>query len=184
MPGNRVGDERGVLPHPDQERRPAGAQEVDAAEVQSWDHRAGSVVGDREANGVERRPPDPAGVVGAKARCEDHCADLRRLSSTRGGSARDGGGSGQCGARPPSWAANRRPMPDLSYSIKAPRKRGAKGGTERSPAHLIDRVRIASPTSARPPGRCPERWGGCGARRISPTTTGRRARRTWPVVTR
>ena len=33
MPGHRVGDDRGVLPNAKQERRAAGAQEVDAAEI-------------------------------------------------------------------------------------------------------------------------------------------------------
>jgi hypothetical protein len=32
MPGDRVGDDRGILPHSEQQRRPARAQEVDAAE--------------------------------------------------------------------------------------------------------------------------------------------------------
>ena len=42
------GDDRGVLAHPEQARRLAGAQEVDAAEVKSWNRRAGSVVSDWE----------------------------------------------------------------------------------------------------------------------------------------
>jgi hypothetical protein len=46
-------------PHSEQQRRPARAQEMDAAEEKSWDHCAGPVVRNREAHGVERREPDP-----------------------------------------------------------------------------------------------------------------------------
>ena len=83
MPGHFSGDARGVLAHPEQERRPAGAQKVHAAEVQSWDHHAGPIVGDREAHGVECRKADPAGVVRAKAGCEDHCGEPTQVELDR-----------------------------------------------------------------------------------------------------
>ena len=50
---------------------------------------------DREAHRVGHREPDSAGIVGAEAGGEDHCAEPAHVELHPGTSARNGGGSGQ-----------------------------------------------------------------------------------------
>jgi hypothetical protein len=84
-----VGHEGRILAHAEQHRGLALAQEVDTAEEQARDLCAGTVVGEREAHGVEGRKPYPACVVGPEAGGEDHRPEavevqLRRPAGVEG----------------------------------------------------------------------------------------------------
>jgi len=84
--GDRLSHNRGILAHAEQHRGFALAQEVDAAEILARDHRACTVVGEREAHGVKSRELHPVAVVGAEPGVKMTVPNPERFSSS-GGSA-------------------------------------------------------------------------------------------------
>ena len=76
-------DKGHVVPDTEQEGRTARAQEVHAAEEQPRHDGAGTVIGEGEPQLVEGGEPNPAGVVGTKARGEDRDSEVTQVELTR-----------------------------------------------------------------------------------------------------